>query len=187
MFDSRARSLDNDSMDNSHDKEVISTTWIENLALEEINMEESGVIGFQRHLDTSAILEEESIRLVDQLRDRFEVYVDKFNEYRKTGGSNIRIFKISNTVNDFMLFRNSLKLVIARRSNDVISIGFLSNSGGLFSARLSPDAPPENRAHEIRAAIGAFNKITWHFMGEPIDVDALVRHYLTDFIQNSAR
>lgn len=174
-------------MENNIQHDVVSTSWIERLALEEINMEESGVIQFQDHLNPQTLLEDASIRLVDQIRDRFEIYVDKFNEFRSHSGSGIRIFKISNTVNDFMLFRNSLKLVIARKAVDLVSIGFLSNTGGLFSARVNLNTPAVNTAHEIRAHLGPFNKITWTFNGEPVDFDALVKHYLSEFIRHSAK
>ena len=168
--------------------EQISTVWIENLALEELNMEDSGVIHFNEHLNPVRALEEASIELMESLKEKFEIYIAKFNEYRgnKNPSSAIKTFKISNTINDFMLFRNSLKLVVARRSADVISIGFLSNSGGLFAARTNGIAS-EAKIHEIKAHVGPFNNIKWHFQGELVEVDALVRHYLTEFIKHSAR
>jgi len=172
-----------------HHQEV-STKWIENLALEEINMEESGVINFNDHLNPIHLLEESSIDFMNQLRDSIEVYVTKFNEYRggHQNGSGIKLFKISNTVNDFMLFRNSLRLIFARKANDLISIGFLSSGKDLFSARMGQDENHgKSMTHEIRAHLGPFNNISWRFNGEPIEVEALVRHYLSEFIKQSAR
>ena len=164
--------------------------WIESLALEEINMEESGVVHFKEHLDPNRYLEESSVDFVNSLREKFEIYVDKFNTYRSSNGNKatIKMFKISNTVNDFMLFRNSLRLVISRKSLDLIHIGFLNNGQELYSARLHfHDDVPESAPHEIRAHIGPFNKITWRFAGEPVDVDSLVKHYLSEFIRISAQ
>lgn len=168
----------------------LSTTWIETLALDEINMDESGVISFNEHLDPMQMLEESSIEFMEQLKERFEIYYTKFNQLRTHGNDQtrtIKMFKISNTVNDFMLFRNSLKLVIARRSADVISLGFLSNSGGLFAARLNFDQGSQKKIHEIKAHVGPFNNIMWKFQGENVDIDSLVKHYLTEFIKHSAR
>jgi len=164
----------------------IVTNWIETLAIEEINMEESGVVQFNDHLNPDRIIEESGLKLMDKLKALFDVYVTKFNEYRGQNQS-IKTFKISNTINDFMLFRNSLKLIVARKSADLISIGFLSNAGGLFSARLNDNLPASNTPHEIRAALGPFNEVSWHFNGEKVNLDALVRHYLTEFIKHSAR
>lgn len=170
-------------------KNNISTHWIEALALDEINMEESGIINFNEHLNPARLLEESSIEFMEMLRERFEIYTTKFNELRAQINTSrtIKIFKISNTVNDFMLFRNSLKLVVARRSEDVITIGFLSNAGGAFSARLNFQADAQSRLHEITANVGPFNNISWRFQGESVDIDALVKHYLTEFIKHSAR
>lgn len=167
----------------------ISTSWIEQLALEEVNMEETGVIHFNNHLNPLHLLEESSIEFIEKLRDRFEYYLLKFNELRSRKDQNnaIKLFKISNTINDFMLFRNGLKLVVARRSAEIISIGFLSNAGGMFSARLSYDSPALNQAHEIRAHVGPFNDITWRFNSEAVDIDQVAKHYLIEFIKHSAR
>ncbi len=164
----------------------LSTQWIEQLALEEINMEESQVISLNDHLNPALLLEESSIRFVDQLRDRFELYINKFNDYRGNGGM-VRIFKISGTVNDFMLFRNSLRLIVARKAHDLITIGFLSSEGGLYSARLTGMHDAFAAPHELKAHLGPFNKISWRFAGEEIDVDAMVRHYLSEFLRKSAK
>lgn len=171
-------------------QKALKTDWIENLALEEINMDETGVIHMNDHLSPVYLLEESSIQFMDRLRERIELYVDKFNEFRGTkgSGSQIKFFKISNTINDFMLFRNSLRLVFARKANDVVSIGFLTSGKDVFAARLSEqDLRQSISPHEIRAHIGPFNKITWQFQGEEVDVDALVKHYLSEFIRNSSR
>lgn len=168
----------------------IDTTWIESLALEEINMEESGIVNITGHLNPELMLEEASIKFMNEIKDKFEVYVNSFNRYRSQSNSQfaIKMFKISNTVNDFMLFRNSLRLVFARKANDCISIGFIANGKDIFAARLSiNDRHGTQSMHELRAHIGAFGKISWRFNGEVVDVDALVRHYLTEFIVNSAR
>lgn len=170
--------------------ESIDTTWIENIALEEINMDESGVINMDSHLDTYQLLEEESIEFMNQIKDRVELFICKFNQYRSSmsSGHQVKIFKISNTVNDFMLFRNSLRLIISRKANDLITIGFLSSGNDLLSPRLSSQQSSGNEpAHEIRAHVGAFNKISWLFQGSSVDVDAMVRHYVSEFLKQSAR
>ena len=167
----------------------ISTNWIESLALDELNMEESGVVDLHDHLNPIHLLEESSIKLMNQLRDRFELYVSKFNEYRgnEASGAQIKIFKISNTVNDFMLFRHSLRLVFARKSNDLISIGFLSNGREFIPAHSEIHGPEQANFREINAHLGPFNKTSWRFQGEEIEIDALVRYYISEFIKQSAR
>lgn len=177
-------------IDKIFEYQPLNYSWIEGLALDEINMDESGIVNINGHLNPELLLEESSIAFMNELRDRFEAYIARFNEQRTRNHSNatIKIFKISNTVNDFMLFRNSLRLIFARKSHDVISIGFLANGKDIYGARLSfNDKFGSSNIHEIRAHLGPFNKITWRFNNEIVDVDAMVRHYLTEFIVNSAR
>jgi hypothetical protein len=47
--------------------------------------------------------------------------------------------------------------------------------------------PAETAPSEIRAHVGPFNKVTWQFAGELVDIDALVKFYLSEFIRNSAK
>lgn len=167
----------------------ISTKWIENLAIEEINMDETGIIDLDSHLDPSLYLEEASVELMNELRERFEIFVEKFNEYRGIeSNATIKIFKISNTINDFMLFRNSLRLIFSRRSSDVIQVNFMASGKDLYTARSSKrESTFQDNVHEIKAHIGPFNNISWLFDGEKIEIDPLVKHYLSEFIKNSAR
>lgn len=176
-------------MNRMNDYSTSDNYWIESLAIEEISMEESGVINFSEHLNPTQLLEENSINFMEEIKERFEVYVTKFNEYRSQSPNAplIKIFKISNTINDFMIYRNSLKLIVARRSDDTISIGFLSNTGGVFAARLNFETEATEKMHLIKASVGPFNKITWTFKGQPLDIDSLVRHYLSEFIKHSAK
>ena len=62
--------------------EIVSTKWIESLALDEVNMEETGIVNFSEHLDPMHMLESSSIEFMEKLKDRFEVYLSKFNELR---------------------------------------------------------------------------------------------------------
>lgn len=169
--------------------ELVSTKWIENLAIEEINMDETGIIDLDSHLDPRLFLEEASVELMNDIRERFEIYVEKFNEFRGLEShATIKIFKISNTINDFMLFRNSLRLIFSRRTDDVIQIRFMASGKDLYRARAGKgESTFSENIHEIKAHIGPFNNISWLFNGEKIELDPLVRHYLSEFIKNSAQ
>jgi len=41
--------------------------------------------------------------------------------------------------------------------------------------------------NEIKAHVGPFNHITWRHHGEPVEVEAIVRFHLAEFIRHSAR
>ncbi|MCR9204956.1 MAG: hypothetical protein NXH75_10285 [Halobacteriovoraceae bacterium] len=166
-----------------------SSPWIENLAIEEINMAESGIVDLHEHLNPIHYLEESSIEFMNELRDKIEHMIARFNQYRgHQSNSHIKIFKISNTVNDFMLFRNSLRLIFARKANDLINIAFITNGKDLLAPRMKELDPfGAEGVHEIRAHLGPFNKITWRYQGEIVDMEAMVKHYLTEFIKQSAQ
>ena len=55
-------------METKNLENITNTQWIENLAFEELNMDESGVVEFNNHLSADLILEEESIKFMDKLK-----------------------------------------------------------------------------------------------------------------------
>jgi hypothetical protein len=172
----------------NHEVATRDYVWIETLAMEEMNMEDSGFITFNEFSSAEKILEASSIEFLNKIKDRFEFFVGLFNQYRvnRDQGRAIKVFRISNTVNDFMLFRNSLKLIVSRRAIDVIHIGFLSNSGGLFTPK-SETVGMNHQIHEIKAHMGPFHQVTWRYQGEIVSQEALVKYYMSEFIRGSAR
>ncbi len=171
---------------NNYEMNEISTKWIESLVVDEINMEESGIVHFNDHIDPGLNLEDSSIDIVEELRSKFEVFIYKFNQLRSDPNKEIKIFKISETINDFLLFRNSLKLIVSRISNEIIRIGFMNNSGNFFSTRNVQGVDSNPVFHEIHAHLGAFNKVTWRYKDDEVDLDAVVKFYLSEFIKQSA-
>jgi hypothetical protein len=169
----------------------INLSWLESLAIEEINMDETGIVKINEHLDPSIALEAESIQFMDKLREVMEVYTNHFNQLRGDQLGQIKIFKIANTVNDFMLFRNSLRLLFTRKNNDRILIGFLSGNKELIGPRINSfqnQMPGDSSApHELKAHVGPYNKIKWLFFGEDIEIPSMAKFYLTEFIKNSSK
>jgi hypothetical protein len=110
----------------------------------------------------------------------------------------IKVYGISNTKADFLLFRNSLKLVITFSKPGQIEISFHSISGGLFAPHKMPEKnkrlgiprPPGEIEVEsgdfVDIELGPFNEALWNFKGHQVTPTAVVRFYLTEFIKNSA-
>ena len=73
----------------------INYAWIENLAMEELNMDESGIVNLSGHLNPALLLEESSIDLMNEIKDRLEAYITRFNEHRGRNNSSsaIKILK----------------------------------------------------------------------------------------------
>ena len=186
------KNSDHNSMENqliNKNSKHLNTDWIESLAFDEINMDEAGIVDFNEHLDPQAFIEESSIKFMNEIRDLFEVYITRFNECRggQSSGAQLKMFKISNTVNDFMIFRNSLRLIFSRKSSDLIVISLLANGKEIFAPRLDENTQNNFSHHEICATIGPFNNVKWKFQGEEVNTRAMVKHYLMEFIKNSAR
>ena len=121
-------------------------------------MDEAGIVDFNEHLDPSIFIEESSIKFMNEIRDLFEVYITRFNECRggANSGAQLKIFKISNTVNDFMIFRNSLRLIFSRKSSDLIVISLLANGKEIFAPRIDENNQNSFSHHEICAVDWTF-------------------------------
>ena len=77
-----------------HSSQTTSLNWIESLALDEINTEESGVINFNEHLNPVKLLEESSIEFMEELKEKFEIFATHFNQLRTSGSDQSRLIKI---------------------------------------------------------------------------------------------
>ena len=66
-------------------------------------------------------------------------------------------------------------------------LGSVFNTSPLFAARLANENQSVHSIHEIKAHVGPFNNITWRFQGEPVEIEPMVKYYLTEFIKNSSR
>lgn len=175
-----------------------SLSWLEELAKAEISMEQTGKIDAFGHWDEEKILKDHSIDFLNQLRTIFQNYASHFNELRRDSRSTIKIYGISGTEADFLVFRNSVKLLVTYSKPGQLEISFHTLSGGLYtpthrkvgSTRNKIPPPPS----EIEGAVGdlihielgPFNEAYWTFQGIPIAAPALVRFYLTEFVKNSA-
>jgi len=174
------------SFNSSHSSEILPSptssselnmAWIENLALEEIGIDDTGIIHLGTLNTPEYTLEESSILLMQQLRDLFETHILHFNRYRGDDaiGAHIKIFKISQTINDFMLFRHSLRLLVTRKSHSCIQLAFLG-----------PHHASEHCV-ELQAHLGPFNTIVWSYQGEAFSLQALTKFFLTEFIIQSIK
>lgn len=161
--------------------------WIQNLINEELEAETTGIVHVPSEEDRIQLLDRTSIEKMEDLREQFEFSVNMFNGARAADKPQkaIKLFKIANTVNDFMLYRNSLKLIFARKAVDVITISFFSNQSGFYPTATSYFEPPKEYHHELVASLGPFHQVTWTYQNEAIDVESLSRYLFTEFVRNS--
>jgi hypothetical protein len=164
----------------------LNIDWIEKLARAEEQLERSDHIDFHAYLDDSKVVEAETIGFLNVLREKLSAYVEAFNALR-AGSNTIKIFRISGTAAEFMLFRNSLKLIFANPRVGVIHVRFTSLAGGAYTRLLKNKEEEPLDGDALEAQIGPFNEVFWTYRGQRVDATFLVKHYLTEFIKNSSR
>ncbi len=163
----------------------IEQNWIKNLARQEDKMESSGEVNFQSFTSTTTgtkeELEEQSIEFLKQMRMALTQSVSFFNQLKGYMGT-IRIYGITGTAGDFMLFRNGYKLIFSMKSPGIISIRFL-NMESLVPGK-ETSAPP---ADYLKGIWGSFGELKWLHNNQPVKIDFLVRYYITHFVKQSIR
>jgi hypothetical protein len=162
-------------------------TWIKDLVRAEQEMEESGMIDFNAGFDPQKLLAEESLHFLNDLKVSFVDTVTTFNQLKSSPLGRIKVYGISNTEADFMLFRNGFKLIFALKKPGLISIRFL-----YVGATFVPGAPVSDKEvdpseDQIVAKWGPFGDLVWTYNDQSLKIDFLVRYYMSRFIKESAK
>jgi hypothetical protein len=165
-------------------------SWIKDLVRSEQKMEESGVVDFSAGFDPQQILFTETVSFLNSLKTTFVEASSSFNQLKGSSVGRIKIYGISNTHADFMLFRNGFKLIFAMKEPGVLGIRFHYVGAGLMqvpSANAVDGARVPSEEDILTARWGAFGDLIWTYQEQPIKVDYLVRYYMTRFIRESAK
>ena len=165
-------------------------TWIKDLVRAEQKMEESGVVDFNVGFDPQAILVTESVGFLNTLKTAFVEAAASFNQLKGSSVGRIKIYGISNTHADFMLFRNGFKLIFALKEPGLIGIRFHFVGAGLMqvpAANVGDNQKLPTEEDMLTARWGAFGDLVWTYQEQSVKVDYLVRYYMTRFIRESAK
>lgn len=166
--------------------------WVHELAKNELNPEEANIFNATNQFDPKQIIEESSIDYLEELRNRFAMYAKVLNGYSENNQrfSEVKIYGITQTPADFMLFRNNVKLIFANTAHGIISASFIQHNQGqmaidgnpLNQNRLVPGARDNQ---DIIAQMGPFLDVRWTFQGEVVQPERLVKYYFVEFIKIS--
>lgn len=159
-------------------------SWVKELVKTEQEMEERGIVDNSPSFDPDSILVNESIKLLQSLKENFIEAASAFNNLKGSAIGRVKIYGVSKTHADFMLFRNGLKLIIGFKEPGVISIRFHMAGSSLSTGSNERTTSDED---SIQAHWGAFGDLVWTYQDLPIKNDYLVRYYLTRFIRESAK
>jgi hypothetical protein len=158
--------------------------WLKRLVDNESELLRTGAGDFISHQDHRKVVEEATLEFMHEIKEEFLNCVDLFNSYR--GGSHlpnsVKIFNISNTLADFIVFRNTLKLVISNPALGVINCSFVNRANTFTKAPVKS----KKEGYDLIAQLYPFNDLAWTFHGERVNVEAVVRYLFTDFVKSSA-
>lgn len=158
------------------------TNWIKDLVRLEQDMEAKGQISLPETSPTQEQLLEHTLEFMRQLRTAFTAHSAVFNHMKGFLGS-LRIYGIANTKADFMLFRHGHKLIFSVKDPGFISVCMKFNNQLLNTKNTNPEEPLDF----IKGEWGPFNELRWTYNDNIINIDYLIRYYMTIFVKNSVK
>jgi len=164
---------------------VEKLSWIKELVLAEQQMEEAGVVEMEAGFDPTRQLEEETQEFITDLKAAFIETASAFNQLKGSTHGHLRIYGISKTKSDFMLFRNGYKLIFSVRAPGTVHVTYTAAGAHYVPGTVKPeDTGPTDI---LQATWAAFGQLTWTYNNHPINEDYLVRYYVSRFVKDSAR
>ena len=161
-------------------------SWIKELVVAEQQMEDAGVVDMEAGFDPNRQVDEATYDFITDLKAIFVEAAAAFNQLKASTLGQIRIYGISKTKADFMLFRNGYKLIFTVRQPGTIVVSYSSAVAQYVPG--SPVKPDEGKAADLlRASWGAFGQLIWTYNDHSINMDYLVRYYMSRFVKDSAR
>ncbi|MBI3543594.1 MAG: hypothetical protein HY075_10005 [Deltaproteobacteria bacterium] len=158
--------------------------WVHELAKNELNPEAANIFNTVNQFDPKQIIEESTIEFLEKLRELFTAYTRTFNGYSDSNAkfSDMKIFGITNTPADFMIFRNNVKLVFANSAHGIINATFTEHQRNDLA---TPGNEARKQSQDIIAQIGPFLDVVWTYQGEKVNPNRLVKYYFVEFVKAS--
>jgi hypothetical protein len=161
--------------------------WVKELVESERRMEESGIIDLSAMPDETRDLKEKTNEFLRIIKENFIDYSTAFNNLKNSTIGSVKIYGISNTVADFMLFRNGYKLLFAAVEPGRIAISFQAGTTQFLHTPNQASQATIGHDEFLDAKYGPFGEMSWAYRGTPVNPDYLVRYYLSRFIRESAK
>ncbi len=117
--------------------------WIRDLVESERRMEETGMIDLATIPDETRDLQLKTNEFLRSIKEEFDDDTAAFNNLKNTTVGSVKIYGISNTIADFMLFRNGYKLLFAATARLTASRGRSAAARSRFAAGVGAARPGE--------------------------------------------
>lgn len=160
--------------------------WIKDLVQAEQQMEDSGVVDFSAGFDPETHIKEATLEFMQDLKAAFIDSASAFNQLKGSTLGNLKIYGISKTQVDFMLFRNGFKLIFSIHKPGIIYISFNSVPTRFLPGQ-QPSEEVRSEGEYLQARWAAFGELQWTYNEQTINMDYLVRYYLSRFVRESAK
>jgi hypothetical protein len=161
--------------------------WIKDLVLAEQSMEDTGMVDMTAGFDPEKELEDATTEFLSDLKSAFVESAAAFNQLKGSAVGTIKIYGISKTRADFMLFRNGFKLIFSLKHPGLITVTFNTTAPQFIpgqTAEMTNTPPPVDN---LKARWGAYGELAWTSNDLPINLDYLVRYYVSRFVKESAK
>ncbi len=117
------------------------------------------------------------------LRAKCVRLIEIFNQHKGPDTNGIKMFKIAGSEFDFMLFRNTLKLVVMTPKTGLIDVYFSS----YIEASKATESQPYVSGERLELVLGLFDEPYWQVKDQRINSDFMLRKFISDFILMSCR
>ena len=161
--------------------------WVRDLVEAEQRMEESGIIDLSAMPDDSRDLKEKTNEFLKIIKENFMDYATAFNNLKNSTVGSVKIYGISNTIADFMLFRNGYKLLFSANEPGRIAINFQAGTMQFMPNPQGQVGFSPGSEEYLDAKYGPFGEMSWTYRGTPVNPQYLVRYYLSRFVRESAK
>jgi hypothetical protein len=164
--------------------------WIHELARAEIHPDAEKLLQLGKSFDPQQLVEESTIDFLTELREQFGEFSRIFNSYSENGGrfQDIKVYAVTQTAADFMLFRNQIKLIFSNSAHGVIQISFAQHVRGALAidgfdqkAMGAPGYSLSGQSQDLLAQVGPFRDIFWTFQGEKVLPEQVSKFYFAEF------
>lgn len=163
--------------------------WIKELVRAEAEMEESGMVDFTAGFDPERELNNATTDFMNDLKTAFVESASTFNQLKASAVGRIKVYGISNTQADFMLFRNGFKLIFSVLRPGRVLVKFMHIGNSVIPGATAGEPADRDLAGEdvLESKWGAFGDLLWVYRDHEVKLDNLVRYYMTRFIKESAK
>ena len=158
--------------------------WIKDLVLEEQEKEQKGLVDLSFNPQKAISIEKSTVQFLRLLRTSFAEAANTYNALRSDNPNQIKVYGVSNTISDFMLFRNNTQLIFSMLQPGVVQI-YSSQLQATPSTGFRSNQQNQELVNTLKAKMGPFD-IVWTYDGQGFKTESLVKFYFSMFIHLSA-